>query len=328
MFEKKKNTRVSWNYLKKKHPDLVEDLKALEQWEKIKGSVVEAEGIGDYSIVCLTAITEVYKELKSRVEYSIDQVENLNMRLESVRSEYEQKYNRLEKEIKGLEDRIEQLERETLVLSNLNKVLPRINELEERLEYYPIEVANKLKDIYEEKIEEEINRILQERLKELEEGLRREALGVSVDLAKTLKEIQSHYEDILRENYSLKEEVKAKNRLIAELKQKIATLQKQLETVEDIEKELGKYREAIDELTSIKAFLTGLTGTNDTEEALRKLKEYVPRTKVRQLVEETKKLLVQIEELKQKNEQLREENSKLNRTLEELMKGKKEEEEV
>jgi len=317
MFRKKKNTKwVSWEYIKERHSAILNELKSLSGWDNIKSSVVEAESLGDYSLVSLYAVTEVYRETRSQIEYLFEKVENIHSKLEAIRSENEEKLKQVEKDIKELKEKFEDLQRRTLFLSSIEKMIPRLTEL---LEAYPPELINKLEKTYEHKIDEKINQIAQEKLKLLEEDLKRGIFGVSVDLAKILKEVQGRYEKIIVENYTLREEVKEKELQIAELTQRLATLQKQLEIVNDLDKKLEKYRKLTEEFERMKEALIKITGINDVDRALEELKEYVPKTKIKPLLDETKKLLAQIEDLKKENEYLKEENRRLENSLKKLL---------
>jgi len=320
MLRKKKNTkRISWGYMKERHSAILNELKSLSGWDNIKASVVEAESLGDYSLVSLYAATEVYRETRSQIEYLSEKVETIHSKLEAIRSENGEKLKQVEKDIKELKEKLEDIQRRTLFLSSVEKMIPRLTELEEKLEAYPSELINKLEKTYGHKIDEKINQIVQEKLKLIEEDLKRGIFGVSVDLAKTLKEIQGRYEKIILENYTLKEEVKEKELQIAELTQRLATLQKQLEIVNDLDKKLEKYRKLAEEFERMKKTLIKITGIDDVDMALEELKEYVPKTKIKPLLDETKKLLAQIEELKKENEYLKEENRRLENTLKKLL---------
>ncbi|EHR77525.1 hypothetical protein OCC_10479 [Thermococcus litoralis DSM 5473] len=320
MFRKKKNARgISWEYIKKRHSTIVNELKSLSGWDNIKASVVEAESLGEYSLVSLYVATEVYRETRSQIEYLSEKVESINSRLESIRSENAEKLKQVERDIKEIKEKLEELEKRTLFLGSIEKMIPRLTELEEKLEAYPSELITKLEKTYGHKINEEINQIVQERLKLIEEDLKRGIFGVSVDLAETLKEIQGKYEKIILENYTLREELKEKDLQIAELTQRLTTLQKQLEIVNDLDKKLEKYRKLAEEFRRMKESLIKITGIDDVDIALEELKEYVPKTKIKPLLDETKRLLAQIEELKKENEQLREENRRLESSLKKLL---------
>jgi len=320
MFRKKKNARgISWEYIKKRHSAIVNELKSLSGWDNIKASVVEAESLGEYSLVSLYAATEVYRETRSQIEYLSEKVESINSRLESIRSENVEKFKHVERDIKEIKEKLEELEKRTLFLGSIEKMIPRLTELEEKLEAYPSELITKLEKAYGHKISEEINQIVQEKLKLIEEDLKRGIFGVSVDLAKTLKEIQGKYEKILLENYTLREELKEKDLQIAELTQRLTTLQKQLEIVNDLDKKLEKYRKLAEEFRRMKESLIKITGIDDVDIALEELKEYVPKTKIKPLLDETKRLLAQIEELKKENEHLKEENKRLESSLKKLL---------
>lgn len=316
MFRKKKNNKgLSWDYIKKKHSGIVDELKSLSGWNNIKASIVEAESVGDYSLVSIYAVAEVYRETRSQIKYLSEKVEMVNARVEAFESDNDEKLKHIEKDLKEIKESLEDLERRTLFLNSVEKMIPRIAELEEILESYPMEVLNKLEKTYEEKIGDEINRIVQEKMKMLEKDLKKGIFGVSVDLAKTFKEIQGRYEKLVLENYTLKEELKEREAKIAELTQEVMSLQKQLEVVNELDRKLKRYKSLTGELNKIKGTLAKITGMEDVNLALEELKEYVPKGKIKTLIDETKKLLAQIEELKRENERLKEDNKRLERTI-------------
>jgi len=182
MFGKKKSEGHSWEYIKRRYPDVVEELKLLRDWDSVKASIVEAESSGKYSIVALHAIAALRRETQIDLELLSERVEEFRSKLENMRAENEKSFKHMQKELENLKQMLDELDRRTLFMTNLERIIPRINEIEERLDSYPLEIAEKMEKKYAKEIEGKMEALIQERLKGVEEELQRRTMGVSVNL--------------------------------------------------------------------------------------------------------------------------------------------------
>lgn len=318
--KKKKNNRVSWEYLKKRYPDVIEELKSLRNWNEVKSSIPEAESMGDYSIVALHAISALIQELRIERELLGERVEVLNSKLESLRADSGNTIKSLKKEIEDLKRNIEELEKRTIFLDSVEKFVPKVNELEEKIERYPMEIVNRLEERYSKQILEMAEEIINRRFKELEDELKRGIFGVSVDLAKVLKEIQDKYESLIKENIKLNELLKEKDAKIKELTYKLSKFQETASKVEELSKRLDEYKQSLAELSQIKQELAKITGVYEVKDAIKILREeFVPKSKVEMIAKEIKTLMDSLEKIKRENEKLKKENERLKEVVKALL---------
>ncbi|WP_457753488.1 coiled-coil domain-containing protein [Thermococcus sp.] len=318
--KKKKSDRVSWEYLKKRYPDIIEELKSLRNWDRVKSSIPEAESMSDYSIVALHAISALIRELRIERELLGERIEIINSKIESTKTESENNYKSLKKELEILKEKIEEIERRTIFLENVEKFIPKINELEERLQRYQIEIANRVEEMYLDQIMKRINELVEKKIKDIEKDITRDILGISTDLAKTLKELQEKYEVAIKENIRLSELMKEKDSKIKELTYKLSKLQETSKKIEELTRRVEEYERSMNDLSEVKKELIELTGVYDINKAIKILKEeFVPKSKIEHIAKEVKNLMDTIDKLKKENEKLMDENKKLKEVVKALL---------
>ncbi|AEH24924.1 hypothetical protein [Pyrococcus yayanosii] len=319
MFGRKKKERLSWSFIQNRYPDVAEGLKSLREWDSVKASLADAERLGDYSILALHAIVALKRELHTEIEMVSERLYTLSSKLDALRTDADNSYKRLEKEIAQIKDILDELERRTLLISNVEKMLPRLAELEEKMATYPLEVAERLEKRYikelQEKAETLIREIVEEKIEELEERLNTKGFG-----PEAIREVLTKYEKALLENVELKKELERKDKLIRELSAKVSKLQEGAKKVEEIEKRVDEYKRLAEEVATIRAKLAQITGRYNVQDALKALeKEFIPRSKVEELAKSVKKLMEENEELKKENERLRKELERINQAVKVLI---------
>ncbi|WP_145973191.1 hypothetical protein [Thermococcus barophilus] len=317
---KKKANSVTWDYLRKKYPDVIEELKSLRNWDRVKSSIPEAESLSDYSILALHAIAALIRELRIERELLGERIEIINSKVESLKTESENNYKALQREIDNLKASIDRIEKRTIFLESVEKFVPKINELEEKLQKQQIEIANRIEELYLKQLTQKADEVINEKIKEFEHNLKRDIFGVSVDLAKILRELQEKYESAIKENIHLSEVIKEKDARIKELTYKLSKLQETSKKIEELTKRIEEYEKSMNELSQLKKELAELTGIYDVEEAIKRLKEeFVPKSRIESIAKEVKNLMEAIEKLKNENEKLREENKKLKEAVKALL---------
>lgn len=323
---KKKNTGVlTWEYIKRRYPDVVEELKSLKDWEDVRASIVEAERRGDYSLVALHGVAAITRQERIDVEMLSERLEVFRSKLEGLRTDHDNAIKSLSKEIDEIKNELEELQKRTLFLRNIEQMVPKINEMDERINRFEVEILNKMEGRLESKVDEKVEAIVEARMDELEERLKRGIFGVSVELAKTLEGIQGRYENLIEENLRLKEELKTRDMKIKELNAKIARLQESLKKVDELSRRVSTYERSLGELTAIKERLAKITGKYDVNEALEALEDFVPKDKFEVLVKELKAKMAEVESLNAENKKLRAENEKLKAALKDLLERMEEE---
>ncbi|EEB74329.1 hypothetical protein [Thermococcus sp. AM4] len=332
MFDKGKQG-VTWDYLRERHPEILSELKTLRDWDTVKAVVPEAEKLGDYSLFSLQALASFIKEFHIERGLLGERIESLSQKLEDTRTEMRERDSALEKRINVLEKGLSDVQRKTLLIEGISNLLPRINELEEKLEMNQAEILARFEKSYLRLIEEKVEELVDRRIRELEGSI----LGFSGDLAKSLKELQERHERLIIENYELKREVerlrgalKRKEGELAELKKKLSSYAELNRRIEELQKRVQEYEKKTGRLSKAERELLRLTGAGSLEEALeavRRMKEeYVPKSKVAPLLSELKRLQERLDELERENAALREKNEKLSQALKMLLEREESEE--
>lgn len=182
--KKKKDNAPTWEYIKRRYPDVVEELRSLKDWEDVRASIVEAEKMDDYSLVALHAVAAITRQERIDVEMLSERIEVLLSKLEGLRSDNDNAIKSLSKEVESLKNELEDIRKRTLFLQNLEQMLPKINEIDEKINRFEVEVRTKIENRLESKIDEKIGDIVEARMKELEERLTSGIFGASVELAR------------------------------------------------------------------------------------------------------------------------------------------------
>jgi len=335
MLKKSKKQKITWDYIRERHPGVSDELKTLRDWDSVKSTIPESESIGDYSLLALEAVAATIRELRIDREILVERIEVLNRKLEELSSSHKESTHSLEKRIKELDDRLTELEQRTLFLDSVEMLVPRLTEIEERTERLPAEVLRRVEEHYSKRMDEFIRAYVEERLKSFEEALKKNVFGVSEDLSKTLLKIQQHYEELVAENVRLRSAVKEreelkkalveKEREIGELRHKLAALKEMSKRVNSLSSRLSDYEAKLAEMNRIQNELAALTGSKDISEALNILKtQFVPKSKFESALREVKGILSEIEEVRQENARLRAENEKLKEALKTLLQERSE----
>lgn len=325
MFDKGKSS-LTWDYLRERHPEILSELKTLREWDTVKAIIPESEKLNDYSLLALQALASFVREFHIERNLLGERIEILEGKIEDTRTEMREKNAALEKRIKALEDSIGDLQRKMLFVEGVSNLVPRINEIEEKIEANQAELLARLEKRYAQLIEERVEEMVNQRLREFESSI----LGISGDLAKTLKELQERHESLVIENYRLKREVeplkaalKAREREIEELKKKLSRCNELNRKIDELQRRVKEYEEKAGALSSIERELMEITGAPTPEGALAIVKrmkaEYVPRSKLTPLLNEIKRLKAQVAELEDENRSLREKNEKLSQALKMLL---------
>ncbi|ASJ02578.1 hypothetical protein A3L09_04550 [Thermococcus profundus] len=331
MFDKGKSG-ITWDYLKERHPEILSELKTLREWDTVKSIVPESEKLDDYSLLALQALASLIREFHIERNILGERIEILNGKLEDLRTEVRESNSSLEKRIKALEDAIRDIQRKMLFVEGVSNLIPRINELEEKMEANQAELLARLEKRYAQLIEERVDEMINQRLQEFERSI----LGISGDLAKTLREMQEKHETLVIENYRLKKEVeplkaalRARESEIAELRKKLARCNELNKKIDELQRRVKEYEERVGTLSPIEKELLEITGAPTPEGAIALVKrmksEYVPRSKLTPLLAEVKRLKSRIEELEDENRSLREKNEKLGQALKMLLERGEEE---
>ncbi|WP_048811269.1 GumC domain-containing protein [Thermococcus gammatolerans] len=332
MFDKGKQG-VTWDYLRERHPEILSELKTLRDWDTVKAVVPEAEKLGDYSLFSLQALASFIKEFHIERGLLGERIEGLTQKLEDTRTEMRERDSALEKRIHVLEKGLNEVQRKTLLIEGISNLLPRINELEEKLEMNQAEILARFEKSYLRLIEEKVEELVNQRIRELEGSI----LGVSGDLAKSLRELQERHEKLIIENYELRRKVESlrgalrkKEGELAELRKKVSSYAELNRRIEELQRRVQEYEKKTGRLSKAERELLRLTGAGSLEEALeavRRMKEeYVPKSKVAPLLSELKRLQERLEELERENAFLREKNEKLSQALKMLLEREESEE--
>ncbi|WP_372842723.1 hypothetical protein [Pyrococcus kukulkanii] len=313
MFGGKKEERANWAFFQEHYPEVVEGLKELKEWESVKSALADSERLGDYSILALAALVAMKREINQDIDDVREKIYSLFSKLDALKTDTDNNFKRIEKEIESLKEAIDELDRRTLVVSNLERVLPRITEMEERMLSYPLEVAESIEKRLRERIEERLEEIVREKLGELEERMN------SVN-PEVIREIIAKYDSLVRENVELRRKLEARERVIKDLREKLAKLQEGVKEVEAIEKKVEEYGRLAEELREIRIRLAKITGSYDPKEALRIIeRNYLPRSKVEELAKTVKSLMKENEELKRENERLKKELDRITQAVKMLV---------
>ncbi|WP_372915905.1 hypothetical protein [Pyrococcus kukulkanii] len=313
MFGGKKEERANWTFFQEHYPEVVEGLKELKEWESVKSALADSERLGDYSILALSALVAMKREINQDMDDVREKIYSLFSKLDALKTDTDNNFKRVEKEIESLKEAIDELDRRTLVVSNLERVLPRITEMEERMLSYPLEVAESIEKRLREKIEEKVEEIVEEKMREFEERMN------SVN-PEVVREIIGKYDSLVRENVELRRKLEARERIIKDLREKLTKLQEGVKEVEAIERKVEEYGKLAEELREIRARLAKMTGSYDPREALRIIeRNYIPRSKVEELAKTVKSLMKENEELKRENERLKKEIERITQAVKTLV---------
>ncbi|WP_297062061.1 hypothetical protein [Thermococcus sp.] len=337
MLKKSSKGRLTWDYIRNRHSEVIEELKTLRNWDGVKSAIPESETIGDYSLLALEAISAVIRELRIERSFLSERIENLSRKIEELGTSHRELSYSVDKRLRELEGRISELEQRTLFLEGVEAIVPRMNELEEKLDYLPAELFKRIEETYGKKADEHLRKLVEKRVEELREELKREVFGISVDLTKALRELQGHYEELVEENVRLrslaKENEKLRKKLmerereLEELKKRLAVFQEMTKRVDALSEKIGKYEEKLKEIRTIEKELLSLTGARDALSAIEVIKsEFIPKSKFEKTLAEIKSLLAEAESLKDENERLKRENEKLKEALKTLLQERLEEE--
>ncbi len=325
MFDKGKGG-LSWDYLKERHLDIVSELKSLREWEAIKAAIPESENIKDYSLLALQSVAALTREFHTEKNLLNEKLHALEERLDDTRTEMRERDSALEKRIKNLESSMEDVQRKLLLVEGIGNMLPKISELEERLEAGNVQLSSKVEERYSRLIEE----LVDKRIRALEEELRGSVLGIGAELAKSLREMQERDERLAVENYDLRMKLKRINSELDRVREEAEKLRKRLEeyremnrSIEDLHRRVQEYEKRLNSLSAMEKRLMQLTGAGSLEEALniveRMKSNCVPKSKVTPVLNELKRLQERVEELEAENGRLREKNEKLTEALKTLL---------
>ena len=337
MFDKGKQG-LNWDYLRERHVEIISELKTLQEWDKVKSIIPEAENLNDYSLLVLQALASLTREFHTEKANLNERISVLSERLDDTRTEMRERDGSLEKRIKTLESSVEDIQRKLLFVEGIGNLIPRINELEEKLETGRAEMLTRMEKHYSKLLEERVNELIERKLKEVENELKASVLGVSVDLAKSLKDIGEKHEKLVVENYTLRNEVKSlrsslisKEKELEKLRAELAGCREMNRRIEELQKRVQEYEKRAGAPSPVERELIKLMGTKSAEEALeavRRMKnDYVPKSKVSQLLSEMKRLSEKVQELEEENRSLREKNEKLSKALKMLIERSEENEE-
>ncbi|BAD84222.1 hypothetical protein, conserved, containing leucine zipper motif [Thermococcus kodakarensis KOD1] len=330
MLGKSKGGKGDWDYIVQNHPEIIEELKSLHNWDEIKSIIPEAENLGAYHLISLQAIAALIRELKIQRGHLSERIERLSSNLDYFHSTQREQNTSFEKRLKELEDRISTLEQRTLFMDSVEAIIPRMNELEEKLEGLPAELYKRLEGAYSQKLDEEMRKIVAEKVEELKKELEQETLSVGVELARTLKEIQEHYERLVqenvklkglaRENEALKRELLEKERELEELRKRLALMDEMTMRVEKLGEKINAYEVQLRKMKAVEKQLLEITGARDVSSAIEIIKkEFIPRSKFEKILGEVKAAVAEMDVLKEENERLRRENEKLKDALKMLL---------
>ncbi|MBP1910931.1 coiled-coil domain-containing protein [Thermococcus stetteri] len=330
MLGRTKKNKVDWEYIVQNHPEIIEELKSLHNWDEIKSIIPEVENTGAHYLISLQAIAAVIRELKIQRGQLGERIEVLTSKLDDLSTTQREQYNSIEKRLKELEDRITNLEQRTIFIDSIEAVIPRMNDLEERLEKLPVELYKRLEESYSKKLEEELQDMLAEKVEEIKRELEQETLSVGVDLARTLRGLQEHYEKLVEENIRLKslgkendvlkKQLIEKEREIEELRKRLALMEEMAKKVETLAEKVNAYEAKLKQMKTVEKQLSELTGAKDVSSAIEILKkEFIPRSKVERTLKEIKAAVAEIDVLKEENERLKRENEKLKEALKTLL---------
>lgn len=328
MFDKGRQG-INWDYLRERHVEILSELKTLRDWDSVKAVVPEAEELKDYSLLALQALAALIREFHIERSTIGERIERLEQNLDSTRTEMRERDSALEKRIKSLENTVEDLQRKMVLVEGVGSLIPRINELEERLQMGSPESVARIEKQYARLVEEKVNEILNKRLGEIEGKLFSSVLGASTELANSLRDIQERHERLVVENYELKRALKSRESEISELRKKLAECREMNRKIEELQRRVQEYERKAGKLSSAEKQLLEITGAGSLEEALlivkRMKSEYVPKSKVTPILEELKRLRAQVDELEYENKKLRERNEKLAEALKSLIEKSTEE---
>ncbi|WP_297535350.1 hypothetical protein [Thermococcus sp.] len=330
MLKKSQKDRLTWDYIKSRHSEIIGELRTLRNWNEVKSTIPESENLGDYSLLALESVAAVIRELRLETSRLGERIELLSRKLEDLGTSHRELSYSTEKKFRELENRIAELEQRTLFLNSLEYVVPRINELEEKLERLPAQLFARLEESYGKKTEDVIRSLVEERIEALKEELKRDVLGVSVELARALRELQEHYEELVRENVELKRKAREndvlkrklseKEKEVESLRKRLSSLQEVAERVESLSEKMKRYETALKTLREVEAQLRELTGESNVFSAIEAIKrQFVPKSKLERAVNEIKGMLAEVESLREENAKLRAENEKLRETLKALL---------
>ncbi|WP_010477615.1 coiled-coil domain-containing protein [Thermococcus zilligii] len=321
MFEKKKSG-LTWDYLRERHSEILEDLKTLRDWDTVKAIIPESEELGDYSLLALQALASFIREFQIERNLLGERIGTLEGKLEDLRTEMRENDSSLERRLKALEESTADLQRKMLFVEGISNLVPRINEIEERLETNQAELLAKLEKRYAQLIEERVEQMINRRLREFGSSMP----GISGDLVKFLREIQEKHDSLVVENYQLRKEVEplkaalqAKEREVEELKKKLSSCNELSRRIDELQQRVQEYEEKAKMVSSIEKELMEITGAPTPGDAIalvRKMKsEYVPKSKLTPLLDEIKRLKAQVAKLEEENRSLLEKNEKLAEAL-------------
>ncbi|BAA29632.1 hypothetical protein [Pyrococcus horikoshii] len=306
MFRGKKEEGVNWAFLQEHYPDVVEGLKELREWDNVKNALADAERLEDYSILALAALVALKREVNIDLEELSERIYNVSNKLDSFKTETENNFKRIEKEINGIKEVVEELDRRTVVVANVEKVLPRVSELEERMLSFPIEVA--------ESLEKRLIKSLEKKVEELVE----EKVGKANNI--NLKEFLDKYDSLVRENVELKRKLENRERIIRELRDKLAKMQESVKEVEEIEKKVSEYGKLAEDMKEVRVRLAKITGSYDLKEALRIIENnFIPKSRVEELAKSIKNLMKENEELRKENEKLKKDLERITQAVKTLV---------
>ena len=325
MFDKGKQG-ITWDYLRERHPEILSELKTLRDWDTVKAIIPEAEKLNDYSLFALQAIASFIKEFYIERGLLGERIETLSQKLEDTKTEMRERDSTLEKRINSLEKNLSDVQRKLLLVEGISNLLPRINELEEKLETNQAELLARLEKSYARLVEEKVNELVKRRIRELESSI----LGISGDLARSLREIQERHEKLVIENHELRKQVetlrqslKRKEKESEDLRKKLSSYDELNKRIEELQKRVREYEMRAGVLSRVETELLEITGAPNVEDALETVKrikrEYVPKSKVAPLLNELKRLQERLEEFERENRVLREKNEKLSQALKMLL---------
>ncbi|ASJ00462.1 V-type ATP synthase subunit I domain-containing protein [Thermococcus gorgonarius] len=321
MFDKGRQG-ITWDYLRERHVEILSELKTLRDWDTVKAIIPEAEELRDYSLLSLQALAALIREFHIEKNALAEKIEKLKQNLDSTRTEMRERDSSLEKRIKSLEANVEELQRKMVLVEGVSSLIPRINELEERLQL-GVPEPSKIERQYSKIIEEKVNEIVDRRISEIEGKLFSSLVGTTTELTNSVKGFLEKYEKLVVKNHELKKALEAREEEIRLLKEELEKYREMDRKVKELEKRVLEYEKRSGKLSTVEKRLLEITGAANLEEALSIIKnmksEYIPKSKVTPLIEELKKLRDKVEKLEEENRKLRDRNEKLAEALKSII---------
>jgi polyhydroxyalkanoate synthesis regulator protein len=298
----------------------------------------ESETLGDYSLLSLEAIAALIMELRIEKELLSERLDVLTKKIDDLNTAHKNSTYSLEKKIESLEASLSELEKRMIFLDSVETIIPRMNEVETRIERLPSEIMSQVDSLYGDKIDAYLNEYLEGRLKEFEKKLKEDIFGVSVNLAETLQKIQERYEELIIENMHLKKlqseneklrkELLEREKEVEELRRQVNSLRDVSQKIDALSQKVAAYQAKLEQMKRLEEEIKNLAGVDDVNLAIQMIKkQLVQKSKFEKTLREVKILLKDLEEIKEENLRLRKENERLRDALKMMLQEKLEGEE-